>query len=199
MKHRLVRSRSSSLHLQRGAGAQSSKRLALWLGILLVVASLYMLQRDANGSAMHAGLLSTAVPNAGASGQRDETACDANAIHETSLGLRAVDSYPFQGGGSKRYRSLAARVLTRQMYAALRPLRTRGDFDLDRALQCGIDLPHLRVGVVAGDAESYTLFAPLMDPVIAGWHSTGGAVAGGMGLSRSAWPVTKRANLEGVS
>ncbi|CAM9331964.1 unnamed protein product, partial [Sphacelaria rigidula] len=36
--------------------------------------------------------------------------------------------------------------------------------------QAGIDAPHLGVGAVAGDEESYETFKDFMDAVIEGWH-----------------------------
>lgn len=38
------------------------------------------------------------------------------------------------------------------------------------AVQAGIDAPHLGVGAVAGDEESYETFKDFMDVVIEGWH-----------------------------
>lgn len=36
--------------------------------------------------------------------------------------------------------------------------------------QAGLDAPHLGVGAVAGDEESYETFKDFMDAVIEGWH-----------------------------
>lgn len=38
------------------------------------------------------------------------------------------------------------------------------------AAQAGLDAPHLGVGAVAGDEESYDTFKDFMDAVIEGWH-----------------------------
>ena len=43
-------------------------------------------------------------------------------------------------------------------------------FTLDQAIQCGIDAPHLGVGIVAGEAASYDTFKEIIDIVIEGWH-----------------------------
>lgn len=40
----------------------------------------------------------------------------------------------------------------------------------DNAFQAGIDAPHLGVGAVAGDEDSYETFKDFMDAVIEGWH-----------------------------
>eukprot|EP00735_Rhodelphis_limneticus_P010434 TRINITY_DN3179_c0_g1::TRINITY_DN3179_c0_g1_i1::g.3682::m.3682 TRINITY_DN3179_c0_g1::TRINITY_DN3179_c0_g1_i1::g.3682 ORF type:complete len:430 (+),score=145.60,sp/P05124/KCRB_CANLF/59.35/3e-158,ATP-gua_Ptrans/PF00217.14/8.9e-101,ATP-gua_PtransN/PF02807.10/6.8e-29,DUF4533/PF15047.1/0.062 TRINITY_DN3179_c0_g1_i1:61-1290(+) len=69
-----------------------------------------------------------------------------------------------------QHRSLMAKTLTPELYAKLRDRRTPNGFTLDRAIQTGIDTPHLGVGIVAGDEESYAVFQEMFDPVIQGWH-----------------------------
>ncbi|RLN47873.1 hypothetical protein BBJ29_005784 [Phytophthora kernoviae] len=68
------------------------------------------------------------------------------------------------------HRSLMAKHLTPQVYSDLRELKTSTGYTLERAIQTGVDNPHLGVGVTAGDEECYELFKPLFDPVIEGWH-----------------------------
>ncbi|KAG6614442.1 creatine kinase, mitochondrial precursor [Phytophthora cinnamomi] len=68
------------------------------------------------------------------------------------------------------HRSLMARHLSREVYGQLKELSTSTGYTLDRAIQTGVDNPHLGVGVTAGDEECYELFRPLLDPVIEGWH-----------------------------
>ena len=68
-----------------------------------------------------------------------------------------------------------AKCLTQEIYAKLSPLKTPNDFTLDRAIQTGVDNPGdpltMTVGMVAGDEESYDVFADLFDPVIDACHN----------------------------
>jgi creatine kinase len=68
-----------------------------------------------------------------------------------------------------------AKCLTKEIYAKLAPLKTKSGFTLDRAIQTGVDNPGhpfiMTVGMVAGDEESYELFADLFDPVIEARHN----------------------------
>ncbi|KAF1325121.1 Creatine kinase, mitochondrial precursor, partial [Globisporangium splendens] len=68
------------------------------------------------------------------------------------------------------HRSLMAKHLTRDVYAKLKDARTSTGYTLDRAVQTGVDNPHLGVGITAGDEESYHIFKDIFDPVIEGWH-----------------------------
>ena len=43
-------------------------------------------------------------------------------------------------------------------------------FSFDQAIQCGMDAPHLGVGIVAGEAAAYDTYKDMMDLVIEGWH-----------------------------
>nr|CCA26286.1 creatine kinase putative [Albugo laibachii Nc14] len=69
-----------------------------------------------------------------------------------------------------QHRSLMSRFLTRDIYAKLKDVKTSAGYTLERAIQTGVDNPHLGVGITAGDEESYHLFAEIFDPVIEGWH-----------------------------
>lgn len=57
-----------------------------------------------------------------------------------------------------------------QLYAKLRDRKTPRGFTLDQAIQTGVDNPGhpfiKTVGMVAGDEESYEVFADIFDPVI---------------------------------
>lgn len=68
------------------------------------------------------------------------------------------------------HRSLMSRFLTRDIYAKLKDVKTSAGYTLERAIQTGVDNPHLGVGITAGDEESYHMFAEIFDPVIEGWH-----------------------------
>jgi len=67
------------------------------------------------------------------------------------------------------------KVLTPQLYAKLRDLKTPSGYTLDMAIQTGVDNPGhpfiSTVGVVAGDEESYEVFKDLMDPIIMDRHN----------------------------
>ncbi|XP_020623196.1 creatine kinase, testis isozyme-like isoform X1 [Orbicella faveolata] len=63
-----------------------------------------------------------------------------------------------------------AKALTKEIYAKLRDKATKNGFTLDDVIQTGVDNPGhpfiMTVGCVAGDEESYDVFADLLDPVI---------------------------------
>jgi creatine kinase len=40
-----------------------------------------------------------------------------------------------------------------------------------KAIQSGVDNPDSNIGVYAGDPESYTMLAPLFDPIIKEYHN----------------------------
>ena len=67
-----------------------------------------------------------------------------------------------------------ARCLTKEIFTKLAPLKTPNGFTLDRAIQTGVDNPGhpfiMTVGMVAGDEESYDVFADIFDPVIEARH-----------------------------
>jgi len=91
---------------------------------------------------------------------------------ESDLGVnaRAVSKYDNYPVLTPLHRSLMAKNLTPEIYAKLKDRRTSLGYTLDQAIQTGIDTPHLGVGIVAGDEESYVAFKELMDKVIEGWH-----------------------------
>merc|ERR1712126_363585 len=68
-----------------------------------------------------------------------------------------------------------AKVLTKEMYAKLRDVKTPAGYTLDMAIQTGVDnLGHpfiMTVGCVAGDEESYEVWSDLFDPVISDRHN----------------------------
>lgn len=68
------------------------------------------------------------------------------------------------------HRSLMSKCLTRELYDQLKEEKTSTGYTLERAIQTGVDNPHLGVGITAGDEESYTKFKAAFDPVIEGWH-----------------------------
>jgi len=68
-----------------------------------------------------------------------------------------------------------AKVLTKEMYGKLRDVQTPNGYKLDMAIQTGVDNPGhpfiMTVGCVAGDEESYDVWADLFDPVIEDRHN----------------------------
>merc|ERR1712142_1462276 len=70
---------------------------------------------------------------------------------------------------------LDVQVLDPEIYAKLRDKVTPSGCPLDRIIQTGVDNPGhpfiMTVGCVAGDEESYEVFADLLDPVIDGRHN----------------------------
>lgn len=68
-----------------------------------------------------------------------------------------------------------AKALTPEIYEKLRGQVTKNGFTLDDVIQTGVDNPGhpfiMTVGCVAGDEESYEVFADLLDPVIEMRHN----------------------------
>ena len=68
-----------------------------------------------------------------------------------------------------------SKCLTKEIYDKLSVLKTPSGFTLDQAIQTGVDNPGhpfiMTVGCVAGDEESYDVYADLFDPVIEGRHN----------------------------
>lgn len=66
--------------------------------------------------------------------------------------------------------SLLCKYLNREIYTQLRDKETGNGFTLHQAIYSGVKNPDSSIGVYAGDEESYTLFAPLFDPIIEHYH-----------------------------
>ena len=75
----------------------------------------------------------------------------------------------------RKHNNLMAKHLTPRIYAKLRGKTTPNGYTLDQAIQTGVDNPGhpfiSTVGLVAGDEESYEVFADLFDPVIEERHN----------------------------
>ena len=82
-----------------------------------------------------------------------------------------LDNYP----DLSNHNSHVAKCLTKDIYRKLAPIKTPNGFTLDRAIQTGVDNPGhpfiLTDGIVAGDEESYEVFADIFDPVIESRHN----------------------------
>merc|ERR1719391_611882 len=70
----------------------------------------------------------------------------------------------------KKLHNIMAQVLSTPLYADLYKLSTPNGFTIDHVIQTGVDNPGhphiLTVGAVAGDEETYEVFAPLLDQII---------------------------------
>jgi len=86
------------------------------------------------------------------------------------LKFPASSNYP----DLSQHNNVMAKFLTPAIYAQLRDRVTPNGWTLDQCIQTGVDNPGhpfiMTVGIVAGDEESYTVFAPLLDPVIEERH-----------------------------
>ena len=85
--------------------------------------------------------------------------------------FKAASNFP----DFSKHNNYMAKFLTSELYAKLAPLKTPSGFTLDHAIQTGIDNPGhpfiMTVGMVAGDEESYHVFADLFDRVIEARHN----------------------------
>ncbi|NEW60569.1 arginine kinase [Sulfurovum sp. bin170] len=66
--------------------------------------------------------------------------------------------------------SMLCRYLTKELFEELKDKTTANGFKLEQAINSGIENIDSGIGVYAGDEESYTLFAPLFDPIIEEYH-----------------------------
>lgn len=73
----------------------------------------------------------------------------------------------FQASGSK---SLLAKYLTREVFDSLKNKKTSFGSTLLDCVQSGFENPDSGVGIYAPDAEAYTLFADIFDPIIEDYH-----------------------------
>ncbi|XP_028852804.1 creatine kinase S-type, mitochondrial isoform X1 [Denticeps clupeoides] len=75
----------------------------------------------------------------------------------------------------RKHNNCMASALTPSIYARLRDKLTPNNWSLDQCIQTGVDNPGhpfiKTVGMVAGDEESYEVFADLFDPVIKDRHN----------------------------
>lgn len=83
----------------------------------------------------------------------------------------AVDNFP----NLSSHNNWMAKCLTRDIYDKICHLKTPTGFTLDGVIQTGVDNPGhpfiYTVGCVAGDEETYNVFAALLDPVIEARHN----------------------------
>jgi len=67
-------------------------------------------------------------------------------------------------------RSMLCKYLTPEVFEALKDKKTSNGFTLEQAINSGVQNIDSGIGVYAGDKESYTVFAPLFDPIIEAYH-----------------------------
>ena len=66
--------------------------------------------------------------------------------------------------------SLLSQHLSKQIFVKLKDKVTSSGFTFFQAINSGVVNPDSSIGVYAGDAESYSLFSPLFDPIIEDYH-----------------------------
>lgn len=92
----------------------------------------------------------------------------------TKVKMEEEDSFPNLTRHAKS--SPLRQFLTRAVYDELRDRRTRNGVTLEDVIRAGVSLPygsdppHGIAGVYAGDAESYTTFGALLNPIIEAHH-----------------------------
>jgi creatine kinase/arginine kinase len=69
--------------------------------------------------------------------------------------------------------SLLSKHLTPEVFESLKELKTQNGFTLEQAIHSGVVNLDSGIGVYAGDQESYSVFAPLFDPIIEAYHGFG--------------------------
>lgn len=75
---------------------------------------------------------------------------------------------------SETSRSLVKNHLTQTLFKHLCHLKTGSGFTLEKAIRSGIKNPDSSIGIYAGDAESYQVFSPVLDPIIDEYHGFSG-------------------------
>jgi len=63
-----------------------------------------------------------------------------------------------------------SKFLTEELFNQLKDLKTDKGWTLHNCIQTGVMTPHLHVGAMAGDEQTYVTFAPLFDKIIEAWH-----------------------------
>lgn len=68
------------------------------------------------------------------------------------------------------HQSLMSKLLTKSMFEKLMHKKTASGFTLSNAIQTGVECPSLKIGVAAGDQESYEVFKDLFYKIIKEYH-----------------------------
>ena len=75
---------------------------------------------------------------------------------------------------SDRCSSLLKTHLTEEVWQQIKGRKTTSGYTVERLIRSGVEQEDSAIGVYGGDAESYDLFAPLTDPIIADYHGNTG-------------------------
>jgi len=100
-----------------------------------------------------------------------------NCPEKNATFLGALDKMPKECPDLSKHNNFMAECLreNKGLYAELREKETKLGVTLGHCMKTGVDNPGhpmiKTVGLVAGDEESYELFAPLFDPVISARHN----------------------------
>ncbi len=70
--------------------------------------------------------------------------------------------------------SLLKKHLTPSVWEALHNLETKSSYNFDQLIRSGVEQQDSSIGAYAGDEESYSLFAPLLGPIIKQYHGSAG-------------------------
>lgn len=70
--------------------------------------------------------------------------------------------------------SLLKKHLTKEIWEELQGRRTASGFAFADLIRSGVEQEDSSIGMYAGDAESYDLFAPLLDPILKEYHGSSG-------------------------
>lgn len=107
-----------------------------------------------------------------ASADRSASAAALHRINQRVQLQSQIDSYPTF---TSHHNSLLKKYLSRPLYTKLAPLQTSMGTTLEDMIAPGLPLPlganpPRSIGLLAGDAECYTLFAELLNPIVEEYH-----------------------------
>lgn len=71
---------------------------------------------------------------------------------------------------SRQCSSLLKKHLTQEIWEQLRDQQTESGYTFSQLIRSGVEQQDSSIGVYAGDAESYILFAPLLEKIIQDYH-----------------------------
>eukprot|EP01083_Nonionella_stella_P164286 543226_1 len=67
-------------------------------------------------------------------------------------------------------KSMLKKYLTKEIFEALKDVKTKQGCDLESCIKSGIDNPDSGIGVYASDSDAYVAFADLLNPIIIDYH-----------------------------
>lgn len=111
----------------------------------------------------------------GCGGSKAESGKDGGKKGKKPINMKQVLSKMPNFPDLSKHNNWMAKVMTPEIYEKYQNVTTPSGFTLSMAIQTGVDNPGhpfiYTVGCVAGDEESYDVFADLFDPVIEGRHN----------------------------